>query len=141
MFENLNNTIAKTIELPHCFLDLFRWQIKAELLKINVEPNGRFDSTSDASTGGSEPSAKVIIVQMLDSIFLPNKDISELNIYFCTEVNRASVALTMKHTASINETSRSSDEYKNCRSWSTIALSRSMPLVSPKPGVSMMFRT
>lgn len=87
---------------------------KAELLKVNVEPKGIFDSTSEASTGGSAPSAKVINVHMLGSIFFPNKDMIEVNIYFCIEVNRASGALTIKHTASMKETPWSSDAENKC---------------------------
>lgn len=51
---------------------------------------------------------------MLDLIFLLNKDISELNIYFCIEVNCVFVVLIMKYIVLINEIFCLFDEYKNC---------------------------
>lgn len=83
---------------------------REELLNGNVILCGSFDSFNEARTGGSAPSAKVINVQMLDAMSFPNKDIIELNMYFCVIVKRASGALTIKHTASMHETPSSSWE-------------------------------
>lgn len=76
----------------------------AELLNVNSSTNGKksFDLFREASTANIAPSAKVINVQIFDSISFPNKDIIEPNMYFCVGVRRTSGALAMKHKESIS---------------------------------------
>lgn len=56
---------------------------KVELLKLNVSLNGSWDFFSEVSIGGFVLLVKVMSVYMFDLIFFLNKDMIELNMYFC----------------------------------------------------------
>lgn len=113
---------------------------KTELLNWKIGPISKLDSFKVVRTGGSVPSAKVISVHIYDSISFPKREMIELNIYLWQAVRRASEAFTTKQTASMKRTPLSPCGENKWRIWSMIPWSRSTPLVSPNPGVSMTFR-
>lgn len=68
-----------------------------ELLKLNVDLNGSLVLLSEVMIGGFVLLVKVIIVYMFDLIFFLNKDIIELNMYFCMVVRCVFGVLMIKY--------------------------------------------
>lgn len=85
------------------FFRFFLLVNKVELLKVNVELNGIFVFISEVSIGGLVLFVKVINVYMLGLIFFLNKDMIEVNIYFCIEVNCVFGVLIIKYSVLMKE--------------------------------------
>ena len=133
----LSFPISQNISAVLFFLGLTK---RAELLNRKWFLNGTSASFREASTGGTFPSANVMRTKMLLTISLPKIDKMEWTMYRCAGASLAKGDWTTKHTASNVVMPSSPGVVKKLRICSTISSSLLMPLVSPNPGVSMMFK-